>query len=133
MLRPISPEISNNRPATSDEFSPAAFGRLAGCIGKTLAFLGGARIESGLTAEQILIFMAIGHLGLVASARTITMRAVSCVEASALLAISRETIRRKSQRLLDLDLLRMTTTGLVVTSADTWLAMAQKMLPPERD
>ncbi len=133
MLKPMDVEARNRRPDLTGGVTLNELARQSRDMGRVLRYLGAARGNYGLTADQVLIFMAIGHLGLNASTRTITLRPVSYVEASGLLAIPKETVRRKSQRLLDLDLLRMTTTGLVVTSPEAWLAMANELLSVERN
>ena len=83
-----------------------------------------ARARDGLTAEDLMIFLAVGHLGIDASGEIPRMTPCTYVEISEFLAVPRETVRRKIGRLCDRGYTRAGPAGIVVRDIEAWLRRA---------
>jgi len=87
-----------------------------------------ARGRHNLTAEDVLVFLAIGQLGIVKSGAILTLRPIAYAEVSALLQIPKETIRRKATRLIEMDMIYLTSRGVIVKNVEEWSSLAASML-----
>ena len=83
--------------------------------------LGEARTKSGLSAEDVLIFMALGQLSLSPSCEMSSARPVTYSAIAEALKIPKETVRRKVGRLIGGELVRSTPRGLMIADIDEWL------------
>lgn len=91
-----------------------------------LQAIGGARRQHGLAAEEALIFLAVGQLGLRFSNDATMVWPVTCLEISDLLQIPRETVRRKTGRLIENDWVAVTGRGFVLKNVEQWRKFAAR-------
>jgi hypothetical protein len=90
-----------------------------------LRAFGLARRARRMTSDDALIFLASGRLGLSLSEAGLAIRPVTCQEVSTLLKIPRETVRRKATRLAEIDLVTVTSSGMLVKNVVEWLRLAE--------
>lgn len=83
-----------------------------------------ARAVDGLAAEDLLIFLAVGHLGIDASGEIPRLTPCTYLQLAEFLAVPRETVRRKVGRLCDRGFTRSGPTGIVVADVGAWLRQA---------
>ncbi len=83
-----------------------------------------ARGRLGLTADETLIFLALGQLGLAASSAGFAISPVTCSDIARLLNMPKESVRRKASRLVDIDLATHTTRGILLKNVDEWRHLA---------
>ncbi len=83
-----------------------------------------ARARDGFTAEELLIYLAIGHLGIDAGGAIPRLRPRTFLEIAEFLAIPRETVRRKVGRLCDRGYAQLGPGGVVVRDLEVWLRHA---------
>lgn len=112
---PISPSVSE-------------IGQLSQRAGRLLRLFGAARRSRAMTADDVLLFVALGHLGQLAISSGVSVRPVTCQDLSALLAIPKETVRRKLARLVELGLAESTTRGALIKDHDEWRRLAARLL-----
>lgn len=106
---------------------------LSSRTGRLLRAAGEARAREGLAAEDLLIYLAIGHLGLDGSGVIPRLTPRTHLEIAEFLNIPRETLRRKVGRLCDRGYTRIGPGGVVVRDVAVWLAHAAALLgEPER-
>jgi len=101
---------------------------LSGKINRMLSAFGSARLRRGLTADEVLIFLAAGQLSYAPEEPVQTGKPVTYVAISYLLGIPKETVRRKALRLLELGLVECTPHGLIVADLESWRAFASALL-----
>lgn len=89
-------------------------------LGKLLRAVGGVRVRRDLTADEVLVILAVGYLGISDAHGGLRTTPVSCQDVSHLLKIPRETVRRKAARLLKKDLLVITPQGLLIEDIAGW-------------
>lgn len=112
----------------------ADFSRVSRHLGTALTGFAEARRVYGLGGEEILIFLAVGHLGLEPSGPVHRLVPRTNGEIAALTGIPRETVRRKIARLCDCGVTEMTPRGVVVRDIAAWSSFARMMAPPlDRD
>ena len=92
-------------------------------IGQILHLFCSGRRRLGLTPDEILIFFAIGYLSASTSDNLIIMNPTSYAEVALLLGIPRETVRRKTIRLVDLEYVGATSKGIFIRELDNWCQM----------
>lgn len=112
-----------------DLFDRRAVATASSDTGRLLRGAREARARDGLTAEDLMIFLAVGHLGIDASGEILRMTPCTYVEISEFLAVPRETVRRKIGRLCDRGFTRAGPTGIVVRDVDAWLRRAAMLFP----
>jgi hypothetical protein len=110
--------------ATSTKQAPSEIGALSSRVGTLLRAFGEARGGGRMTAEEVLIFLAIGHLGQTASRNGVFIRPVTCIDIAQMLNIPKETVRRKLVRLVDLALAEAATRGVLIKNQDEWRRLA---------
>lgn len=108
------------------------FDALADDVDRLLRVFGRARARDGFTADDTLVFLALGWLGRSATRGGMAFRPVTCVDLAELLAIPRETVRRKMARLVDLNLAEMTRRGAMIVNDEKWLALAEPLKVGDR-
>lgn len=82
-------------------------------IGRALRHFGAARKQQGLDADDVLILLALGHLGLrLSGGRLREIAPASCADVSKLLDIPKETVRRKAARLAAAELVEVNARGV---------------------
>jgi hypothetical protein len=96
--------------------------RSPGCCGSSRP----PRKRLGLTPDELLIFFAIGYLGTKITASTIQVIPIGIIDVSALLGIPKETVRRKTMRLVDLDYVQTTPKGVLVKEIKVWCQMLER-------
>ncbi len=101
---------------------------LSGKMNRMLSAFGSARLRRGLTADEVLIFLAAGQLSFVPEAPVQTGKPVTYVAISYLLGIPKETVRRKALRLIELGLVECTPQGIMVADLNSWRAFASSLL-----
>ncbi|MBV5265677.1 helix-turn-helix domain-containing protein [Pinisolibacter aquiterrae] len=94
-------------------------------LGGVLRAMASARKERGLTSEEVLIFLAVGHLGLDGDGGLARVTPRTHGEIAAFLGIPRETVRRKIARLTDRGLTETTPHGVIVEDYAAWMALAK--------
>ena len=92
--------------------------------GLLLRAAGDARVRDGLAAEDLLIFLAVGHLGIDASGEIPRLTPCTHLQIAEFLAVPRETVRRKVGRLCDRGFTRSGPAGVVVADVGAWLRQA---------
>jgi hypothetical protein len=92
-------------------------------IAQLLRLFSSARKRLGLTPDEILIFCAIGHLSASISKDLIVMSPISYTDVALLLGIPKETVRRKTIRLMDIEYVGCTSKGIFVKQLETWCQM----------
>jgi hypothetical protein len=96
-------------------------------LGKLFHAIGDARVQRKLIAEEALIFLAIGYLGLIPSASGITIKPITGLDISELLKIPRETVRRRVARLAEMNLISVTPRGVLIDDLEEWRVLAEKV------
>jgi hypothetical protein len=97
-------------------------------IGRLLRLFSSPRRRFGLTPDELLIFFAIGYRGTTMTHGAVQVTPISLIEVSSLLGIPKETVRRKTARLADLDYVICTPKGVVVKEVKLWCDMLGKAL-----
>jgi len=123
-----------NAPTRTDGgLDPRSVVDLSARAGRLLRAAGEARAREGLAAEDLLIYLAIGHLGLDGSGVIPRLTPRTHLEIAEFLNIPRETLRRKVGRLCDRGYTRIGPGGVVVRDVAVWLTHAAALLgEPER-
>ena len=100
--------------------------------GRLLRAANEARVRAGLAAEDLLIFLAIGHLGIDASGEIPRVTPCTYLQIAELIAVPRETVRRKIGRLCDRGYTRTDRAGVVVRDVGAWLRQVSALVgtPP---
>jgi hypothetical protein len=104
------------------------FDALSGKVNQMLSAFGTARSRRGLTADEVLIFLAAGQLSIVAEDQAHTAKPVTYISISYLLNIPKETVRRKALRLIELGLVESTSHGITVADVNSWQSFASTLL-----
>jgi hypothetical protein len=89
-------------------------------LAKLLRTFGAMRLRRDLTADEALIFLALGYLGVSQVDGCVRAMPVACLDVSDLLRIPRETVRRKVARLAKKDLVSITSHGVFVENIAEW-------------
>jgi hypothetical protein len=97
-------------------------------VARFLRGFSSARKRSGLTADEVLIFFAIGHLSASALRDIVLVRPVKLVDVAVMLNIPKETVRRKSMRLVDIDYVSMSREGVRIRQLDVWIRMFESII-----
>lgn len=92
-----------------------------------LSAFGSARSHKGLTADEVLIFLAAGLPGSGAPDTVPATKPVTYIEISVLLKIPKETVRRKALRLIGNGLIKSTSEGLRISDLDSWHQVARSI------
>ncbi|WP_315756819.1 MULTISPECIES: hypothetical protein [unclassified Bradyrhizobium] len=92
-------------------------------IARLLRLFSSPRKRKGLRPEELLIFFAIGYLGIRISNCTVQIIPIGMVEVAALLGIPKESVRRKVMRLVELDYVITTPKGVFVKDVRVWCQM----------
>jgi len=92
---------------------------------KLLRALTDARQRLVLTPDEVLIFLALGQLGLAPSSAGIAISPVTCSDISDLLKMPKESVRRKAARLVQVNLAAHTTRGILIKNVDEWCGLAE--------
>jgi hypothetical protein len=92
-------------------------------IARLLRLFSSPRKRLGLTPEELLIFFAIGYLGTTIVNDAIHVIPVGMIDVSSLLGIPKETVRRKTIRLVDLEYVETTPKGVFVKEVKIWCQM----------
>ena len=104
------------------------FEALSGKVNQMLSAFGSARSRRGLTADEVLIFLAAGQLSIMPEDQSQPARPVTYIAISYLLNIPKETVRRKALRLIELGLVESTSQGITVTDVNSWQSFASSLL-----
>jgi len=89
-------------------------------IGRLLGGFGAARMKKGLSADEALIYLAVGRLGIANIAGARKAIPVRCQDVGELLKMPRETIRRKSERLETKEMVTISSGGLIISDMEDW-------------
>ncbi len=103
----------------------ADIGKITARLEKLLRAVGEARGRQRLTVEEAFIFLAVGHIGVSLSGSGLAIRPVTCIDVAAMLRIPRETVRRKAANLADINLVSMTTRGIMIENLDEWRRLVE--------
>ena len=95
-------------------------------IVQLLRLFSSARKRLGLTPDEVLIFFAIGYLSTSVSKDLIVMSPISYSDIALLLGIPKETVRRKTMRLVDIKYVGSTSKGIFVKHLETWCQMFER-------
>jgi hypothetical protein len=104
---------------------PCALSLLSQRVGKVLRAFGETRARHRMTADEVLIFLALGHLGLVPNSHGVALRPITCLDLADILNIPKETVRRKVARLAELELVETTTRGAIIQNHEEWRRLAE--------
>ncbi len=104
------------------------FEALSGKINQMLSAFGSARSRRGLTADEVLIFLAAGQLSFIPEEPAQAAKPVTYIAISYLLNIPKETVRRKALHLIELGLVECTQQGITVADAGSWRSFAAALL-----
>lgn len=119
-----------SEPEASPDLVSADFDHVNRHLETALTGFAEARRVHGLGGEEILIFLAVGHLGLEPRGPVQRLVPRTNGEIAALTGIPRETVRRKIARLCDCGVTEMTPHGVVVRDIAAWSSFARMMAPP---
>jgi hypothetical protein len=97
-------------------------------IAHLLRLFSSARKHPGLTSDEVLVFFAIGYLSLSMSKNVILMRSVRFVDVASALGIPKETVRRKTMRLVDIDYVSASRNGIAIKQFDVWFRMFERAI-----
>ena len=97
-------------------------------IEQLLRLFSSPRKRRGLGPDEILIFFAIGYLSIKLMHTTIQVTPVGMIEVSTLLGIPKETVRRKINRLVDLDYVSISAKGVFVKEVCVWCQMLERAI-----
>jgi hypothetical protein len=97
-------------------------------IARFLRMFSSPRKRLGLTPDEILIFFAIGYLSTSVSNDLIQMTPISYADVALLLGIPKETVRRKTIRLVDIDYVRCSSKGIFVKQLEIWCQMLERAI-----
>jgi hypothetical protein len=104
------------------------FAALSGKINRMLSAFGSARLKRGLTADEVLIYLAAGQLSFASEEPVPTAKPVTYVAISYLLSIPKETVRRKAMHLIELGLVESTPNGIMVSNLNDWRGCASSVV-----
>lgn len=111
-MAPLAATAGVRMAATAAE-APSRLDARSKQIGRALRHFGAARKMRGLDADDLLIVLALGHLGLrLTAGRLREIAPVSCADVSRLLDIPKETVRRKAARLAAAELVEVNGRGV---------------------
>ena len=97
-------------------------------LSRMLETLGNIRDEERLNAEEILIFLAVGALGISVTAMGMEVRPVPCGQVSDVLHIPKETVRRRIVSLNKRRFATMTTNGVNILDPGAWLSIGEAVV-----
>jgi len=80
-----------------------------------------------MTPDEVLIFLALGHLEQARTSKWGETRPVTCLDLAELLNIPKETVRRRVASLVELELATLTTRGVVMKNGNEWRNIAEAM------
>lgn len=106
---------------------PCELSLLSQRVGRVLRAFGETRARHRMTADEVLIFLALGHLGLVPNSHGVAIRPVTCLDLAEVLGIPKETVRRKVARLAELQLVEATTRGAMIQDQEEWRRLAESI------
>jgi len=92
-------------------------------IARLLRLFSSPRKRLGLTPDELLVFFAIGYLGTTIANGAIKVVPIGLIDVSSLLGIPKETVRRKTMRLVDLEYVESTPKGVLVKELKLWCQM----------
>jgi hypothetical protein len=95
-------------------------------IARLLRVFSSPRKRLGLTPDELLIFFAIGYLSATISSGAIQIIPIGMTDVSTLLGIPKETVRRKTIRLVDLEYVASTPKGVFVKDIGVWCQMLER-------
>jgi CRP-like cAMP-binding protein len=89
-----------------------------------------ARAEDGLTSEDLVIYLAVGHLGVDGAGPIPRLTPRTFLDIAGFLGIPRETVRRKLGRLADRGFVEIGPGGVVVRDVAVWLRHVEALVVP---
>lgn len=95
-------------------------------IARLLRAFSSPRKRLGLTPDELLIFFAIGYLSTTMSNGAIQVIPIGMIDVAALLGIPKETVRRKTMRLIDLEYVGSTPKGVFIKQVTVWCQMLER-------
>jgi len=95
-------------------------------IARLLRAFSSPRKRLGLTPDELLIFFAIGYLSTTMSNGAIHVIPIGMIDVAALLGIPKETVRRKTMRLVDLEYVGSTPKGVFIKQVTVWCQMLER-------
>jgi len=93
---------------------------------RLLRLFSSPRKRLGLTSDELLIFFAIGYLCSTIADGAVQVSPIALVDVSAFLGIPKETVRRKTARLVGLDYVTCTTKGVLIKQVKIWCEMLDR-------
>ena len=111
---------------------PGVVAEMSRRSGSLLRAMAAARAEEGLAAEDLLIYLAIGHLGVDGSGPTPRLTPRTYLDIAAFLNVPRETVRRKVVRLADRGFTQIGPRGVVVRDVAEWLRHVEALVATDR-
>ncbi|NLH81020.1 MAG: hypothetical protein GX458_09305 [Phyllobacteriaceae bacterium] len=125
--------ICRDGETTEAAIDPVAVAARAARTEPFLKAVHGARMVDGLTAEDLVLYLALGRLGVDASGRVLRLVPRTYLEITAFTGIPRETVRRKIGRLCDRGFARVGPRGVVLSDVETWVEMVETLFPTRLD
>jgi hypothetical protein len=95
-------------------------------IARLLRLFSSPRKRLGLTPDELLIFFAIGYLSTTMLNGAIHVIPIGMIDVSGLLGIPKETVRRKTMRLVDLEYVGSTPKGVFIKEVRVWCQMLER-------
>lgn len=121
--------IDEKRPVTihRENAHLAHLADLSRLLSKSLKGLVSLCARRGLSIDEAMILLALGHLNFTCGGRMPGVTPVHCAEIAVLLRMPRETVRRKLHRLAVRELIEIGKKGAVVLHFAEWEALASQI------
>jgi hypothetical protein len=129
-LRKGNSPIAEQAADKSDAFGGQRVNALlrSGRAAKLIRLFSSARKRPALTADELLVFLAVGYLNVsTTGGDVIVIRPISLTEIAKLLGMPKETVRRKTTRLVDIEYVESTTKGIVIRQLSDWCRMLESI------
>jgi hypothetical protein len=97
-------------------------------VARLLRLFSSPRKRFGMTPDELLIFLAIGHLCTTEKNGNIQVTPIGLIDVSVLLGIPKETVRRKAARLAGMNYVSCTPKGVLIEAVEIWSEMLERAL-----
>jgi hypothetical protein len=96
-------------------------------LGELLELIGRSRRDDDMTADDVIIVLAIGHLSISETRFGLVLTSTTCIDVTRLVGIPRETVRRRAARLAERGVLEVSGRGLRLIDIAAWQSLSRKL------